>query len=74
MPDPGGPPPEVSYTLDEADALLKALEDCDRFLDRLLNREPLTVLDGIGPKLVVEDQMSILRRKLGIGEGGTDGE
>lgn len=63
------PPDAITLTLEEAEALLKALEDAKAFLHRLVEREPLTVMDTIAPLLLIEDQEAVLRRKLGLDPG-----
>lgn len=65
------PPDAITLTLEEAEALLKALEDAKAFFHRLVEREPLTVMDTITPLLLIEDQEVVLRRKLGLDQGET---
>ena len=66
------PPDHVQLSLEEALALLSAMEDARDLFTSLIERVPLRVIDVMGPLVGVEYQMDLLRSKLGIG-GELDG-
>ncbi len=67
---PNDAPDHIELTLEEALALLSALEDVRDLLTILISHVPLKVEDAIGPLIGVQYQMDIVRSRLGLEVGG----
>lgn len=72
MTEPVGPPGRVELSLDEANDLFIALEDAADLLSRLVERQPVQVLDLIAPMAAIEYQLRLLADRLGYTGGDTD--